>query len=233
MAGVPRLSSIAVAAIVLLGLGATATFATVAWWVETSYGVSVSARDDVEWTLWVPNPGNPMPWTTVGTVAVAGAMTTPYGTLLNLTGRGSADVRFSTGGIGFGSGAFDLAPPVNLSGRQGQWPNGTYAVWRHTSDSAANLSVASGLGFHAARLDESWNCGGSGFVGYLREGWNLLPIRFGDCLGLVSSVPGLIPAALLVPGTVLAVVVRRRGRLERERTGFSPEDASAPRHGRG
>ena len=229
---IPRPSLLAIGAIVLLVLGGLATFWTFAWWTDSGYVVSVAVPDEVSWSLWVPDPGTTIPWTTDGSAAVVGPLDTPFGVLLNLTGTGPARVRFSTTRIGFGADPFQLRTPINLSGREGQWPTGTYRVWRQSSDAAANMSVASGLPFSAARLDESWQCGGSGFSGYPAEGWNILPIGFGDCVGLISSVPGLIPAALLVPGSVMAIIAwRRRNGGGAERTGFSPRDASGPRHG--
>lgn len=206
----PKLSAFAWISIVLLLLGGLATFWTVFGWTEAGYVVNVAAPDDLAWTLWIPQPDRSMPLTTQGSVAVIGTVETAYRPLLTVTGTGGARIRYSTGGIAL---AADWPPPhVNLTGREGQWPNGTYRIWRHSSDPAANLTLTSNLPSRATGLDGSWECGGSAFVGYPQEGWNAMPIAFGDCLGLVLFPPGTIPATLLIPGTALAAVAWRRQR---------------------
>ncbi len=203
---------LAATSIVLLVLGGLATIWTFAWTVEKEYMVSVSAPEGLAWTLWVPHPGVTIPWTSQGSIASVGAVETPAGVLLNITGTGGAQVRFAATAIGFGSDPFGIGPGFNLTGREGLGPNATYRVWRESSDPAANISLSGGLFLDATRLDESWECGDVGFHGYLDEGWNNLPRGIGDCVLGVSSVPGLIPASLLVPGVILAILAWRRRR---------------------
>lgn len=204
----PKLSALAGISIILLLLGGLATFWTVFEWTDESYDVSIAAPHTLEWTLWIPQPDRSTPFTTQGSIVVIGTVETAYGPLLNITGMGGAHIRYSTGGFAM---AADSPPSsLNLTGRE--MPNRTYHMWRQSSDPAANLSLTSHHPSRAASLDRSWQCGGGGFFGYAMEGWNAMPVAFGDCVGLVLFPSGTIPATLLVPGTALAAVAGRRQR---------------------
>ena len=204
----PKLSALAWTSVVLLLLGGVATFGTVFPSTVATYNVNVDAADTLSWTVWIPQPEESMPLTTQGSVAVIGTVVTADGPLLNVTGNGNAHIRYSTARIAFATNG----PPstVHLTGRQGSWPNGTYRVWRQSSDRAANMSIVANLPSSAANLDGSWQCGGSGFFGYPEEGWNSMRVMFGDCVGLVTFPPGTIPATLFVLGTSLAAVASLR-----------------------
>jgi hypothetical protein len=120
----PRLSTLAFVSIVLLGLGAVATFWTFAWWTESSYTVNVSAPGSLKWTMWIPKPERSMSITTTGSLAVIGSIETMHGLLFNLTGTGSGQVQFSASGIAFGSDPLRLVPfrqPVGPGWSVAQW----------------------------------------------------------------------------------------------------------------
>lgn len=175
--------------------------------------MNINAPGTVAWTLWIPQPERTMPMRIEGALTAVGTAETSYGRLLNITGTGSGRVRFSTAEVAFGANPFQLVPPVSLTGRDGQGPNGSYRIWRQSSDPAANITLSSSLPFSAVRLDESYQCGGVGFYGYPQEGWNALPMLFGDCVGLLVWPPGVIPTILLVPGVAfMAADLRRRRR---------------------
>ena len=212
MAAPRTLTRSATAAIVLLALGAVTSFWSVGWWVDRSYGVYVWADEGVSWTLWIPHHSVPMPWNAEGSVQVAGSASTPYGLLLNITGSGSARLRFFTTAVGFAEKPWHVGLELNLSGHGGgPWPS-RYHVWRDSSDPSANISIGGGLGLQGHRLGEDWQCGGPRYSGWPSEGWSEVPERFWDCLGSGYFLPGVIPAALLMPGTVLAVVELHRRR---------------------
>ena len=200
-----------IAAIILLLLGGIATFWTVAWWVERSYLVTVSAPDGLSWTMWLPHQTVPMTWTTDGNARVVGVVETPYGARLNVTGPGTARIRFAFPVIGFGEKPWDLGPHVNLTRQEGGRPGGDYRVWRQTSDSSANVSVNGIILERAYRLGEDWQCGGPGYFDYPQEGWSQVRPLLGDCVAMIFLFPGIVPAALRVPGMILAVVAHRRG----------------------
>lgn len=213
---VPRkLTLTAVVALVLLFLGALASFWSVAWWIDRSYGVHITTAEQVSWTLWVPHPSVAITWTSEGAVQVAGSVDTQYGLRLNITGSGSARVRFFLSSIEIGERPSPVGQGLNLSGREGgPWPS-RYHVWRQSSDPNANITLTGGLSLQGHRLGEDWQCGGPRYSGFPSEGWSGIPESFWDCVGGIQSFafPGLIPAALFVPGTFLAVVeIRRRHR---------------------
>lgn len=205
----------AIAAAVLLVLGGLAAFASVAWWKETRYVASISAPDGVPWILWIPQADPPMPVAIEGSAVVEGSVSTTLGPLLNVTGTGSARLRFAASSIGFGADPFDIGPHVNLTGRNGTWPAGVFRVWRAAVSPEANVTLSGGIGWTAQNLHAQYNCGGSGFLGDLQQGWNDLPVGFGDCAAILTSIPGLIPAVLLIPGAVLGA---REARRRRKRT---------------
>jgi hypothetical protein len=194
--------------IVLLVLGGFFAFLNFTWSVEWEYRVDVTAPDGAAWTLWIPHPGLPMPWTTSGSVAVVGSVETPYGTRINITGTGSGRVRFSNSTTLIGLEPRRGIPPgLSLSGGEGVNSTALYRLWRQSSDPLANLTVSGGLGFTARASAELVSCDGSGFVGYPEEGWHPLPFREGECVHRFTRPPNLIPLLLLGPGSVLAGVL--------------------------
>lgn len=197
---------------ILLALGAVTSFWSVGWWVDRSYGVYVWADEGVSWTFWIPHHSVPMLWNAEGSVQVAGSADTAYGLLLNITGSGSARLRFFTTAVGFAEKPWHVGLEVNLSGREGgPWPS-RYHVWRDSSDPSANITVSGVVLLRGYRLGEDWQCGGPMYVGYPSEGWGEVREGISECLGLIYLFPGALPGALLLPGTVLAVVELHRRR---------------------
>jgi len=192
-------SPIGIVGLALLVLGAFAASQSFLWLIEEEYYVRVDAPGGLEWTLWVPRHDTPMAWSVTGELLVAGPVETIHGVLLNLTGSGSAQVRFSRMTPMVGLDWLDLDAGVDLSGAEGRWPNDTFWAHRTSSDPQANMTVSLGTGWTGWRLGEQADCGGPGFSGWPGEGWNAMRQRFYDCLvGGYGIVGPLVVGALLL-----------------------------------
>ena len=208
-------SRIGLVGLALIVLGAFAASQSFLWLVEEYYYVRVDAPAGVAWTLWVPRHDTPMAWSVTGDLLVAGPVETIHGILLNLTGSGSAQVRFSRMTLMVSLDWLDLDAGVGLSGAQGTWPDGTFWAHRTSSDPIANLTVSLGTGWTGGRLGEGTNCGGPGFSGWPGEGWNAMRQRFYDCLIFGFGIVGPLVVGTLLLGSgalvMLASVRRSRG----------------------
>ncbi len=207
-------SPIGVVALTLMVLGALAASQSFTWWVEEGYTVHVIVPADVEWTLWVPQHDSPMSWSVTGDLIVAGPVETLHGVLLNLTGSGPAQVRFHRTRLLVGLGWLDFDAGVGLSGAEGTWPDGIFWAHRTSSDPNANMTVVLGTGWSGSRLGEEVRCGGPGFNGWPREGWNEMRQRFYDCLagGFGIIGPLVVGAPLLGSGALVMRAAIRRSR---------------------
>jgi hypothetical protein len=209
-----RASVLLVAALILLALGGAATVGSVLLQVDRRYAVAAQAPDGLTWTLWLPSPSTAEGPVIDGSMNVGGNVETSHGSLLNATGSGSAQFDFQSSTYAFGGDPYLLSRGFDLTGLEGTGANRTFAIWRASSNSAANLSVYGTVTGGAGNLDVSTRCGGPGFNGALIEGWNFLPVLIGDCVTLVTAFPGMFAILFfLAGGIVWGVAGRRRDRM--------------------
>ena len=188
----------------LLVTGAAMTIAAAAWTQEFSYSVWIDADSALSWTLTLPRPIGPMPVEASGSVSQRVTVETPKGTMDNVSGHGSATLRYHVSRSFFQVEPYSdlVAATIDLGGRDG-WTG----VWiaRESANDSSSLTVfaSSYVQFH--RIDESLSCGSVGFTGALQEGWNLLALQIGDCSHTLPSVP-LAYASLAVGAAGASVV---------------------------
>lgn len=213
MPGVLR-SRLGIAGLALLVLGAFAASQSFLWLVEEDYYVRVDAPPGVAWTLWVPHHDTLMSWTVSGDLLVAGPVETTHGILLNLTGSGSAQVRFFRMTPMVGLDWLGLDAGVDLTGAEGPLPNGTFWTHRTSSDPMANMTLSVGTEWTGWRLGEEADCGGPGFSGWPGEGWNAMRQRFYDCVigGFNIVAPLVVGGLLLGSGAIVMRAAVRRSR---------------------
>jgi len=138
-----------VIAITLLGLGAFSAALSAGWWIGRSYVVGIVAPPAVSWTVWVPAPDVGIPYAMDGVVQVQGRVESIHGTLLNVTGSGEANIRYTETTFALGTDPFAAPRGFNLSGLEVNQtgPERRFWVWRASSDASANISV-NGWAFH-------------------------------------------------------------------------------------
>ena len=222
----------------LLVAGVVLVNATITWTVEARYVVGTGPLpDDLDWTLWVPRPVDPLPvdWFGGG-VRSMGAVETEHGTMENLTGRGSGGISFvlrqTIVAIGSISGHVDLSARgvrLGLGGSESR----SYWVWRASGDANQTLFVHAYASWHGERLDQEESGCGPYFEGETTEGWSLLPDFFCEGGGHWSIIPWEALGFLsIVKGPVLlirACVAMKVARGHRPARARPPVRRPAPR----
>lgn len=197
---------------------------TMTWTIEARYGVGLGdAPDDLNWTLWVPRPVDPLPVDkTRGAVQSTGAVETEHGTMENLTGHGSGGISFVLRQTVVAVGS--VWGHIDLSGSEGRG----YWVWRGSDNASKRLFVQGLASWHGEHHEENETTCDANFGGGSTEGWSLIPGMFceggyrggiipWEALGLLSAFVG---ALLLVGGAVVWELARSR----RRAPGPSPHD---------
>src|SRR3989442_6356670 len=100
-------AALAAVSIALLAAGFAIAYGTSARSMVTEYRVFVEGEDGTDWTLWMPWADPPLPVAgSTGSVRVEGPVATDRGTMMNLTGRGTAAVNFTLARTAYSVGGF-------------------------------------------------------------------------------------------------------------------------------
>ncbi len=153
--------------------------------VDHNYHVSISAPDDVTWTLYLPKPLKEMSVLTTGSKISVSDIQTPYGLMHNVTGRGKAGIDQADHESVYApesEGTF-FAENLDLSG----WDASGLWIWRQSSSAGAVVHVNGGAWWVATSLGEKTSCGGPGYSDDVLEGWNVATLIAGDCTSIAET----------------------------------------------
>jgi len=211
----------AVLAAVLLVVGTAALYAAATRTAISRYGVYVEAPDALSWTLHLPSPGITMEVERItGVLQDNGLVQTPFGSMVNVSGLGSAEITWVRRQT-----IYEFGPPTDRDimelGMQLSARNESgFAVWRMTGDPDAELNVSGGTYSEISSFSGSATLGQDFYGGTLYEGWTTLPRGVGDGVTLIMDPSGESVAVVAFGlGTITAVLaVRgRRGAVQRPR----------------
>jgi hypothetical protein len=173
--------------------------------ITNSYHVDIQTRPGLVWTLWIPKASIPMSLSVSGDVRSVAPVETTFGRMENVTGEGYVSMVWNVRRMLDTTGPMwtDKRVHLNLSA----WEEKGLHVWRSSSDpnEAINLSVRTPL--NGSEFGTDLQCGGS-YQGELSEGWNLVPVGFGDCVVSSDGIPwpNVVFPALVLVGTGFIVI---------------------------